>query len=480
MISNSLSNNFSEINVIIDGANIVRSTIQLKWHKRNVLTTPTYFLHVNTTFQIPYSCLDDSVCMDKIQTDLEQTPLHELNLYTESGFVRIAVEKPTVKGLKSSVDKPNRIGLIIGIVMTVLSVIVLAGVIGFFLVRECSKKKLDKQFQGDFNLPIARRHLKKTKHNYGRNVLSYELDPYTASHSSYVDTIKQWMGSLDPRVEIKTTEIVQNQDKFKHFRQQIEIVESRMNQLIYQPDFKGETNLEERHKVLQRLESLYKEVKSNRKANIIRVWHGTDANLLPQLLGEGFASLGILDDGWFGKGIYFSSSAEYASRYCWEKADPCLLMCYVLILNPFPVTTNDAPFDVKPRQFSFYGRGNYHTHQCHYIPVAPVSTKESNMDFRPPPNGTDNAIYDELVIFDSAFILPQVVVHLKPIPPLSLEETYATDVPPKKILKDLNQHCCLDIQSQFDSVSRNNQPEMNMIRLSAVKRNNGNDDDYRD
>ncbi|UJR12131.1 hypothetical protein I4U23_016308 [Adineta vaga] len=372
-------------------------------------------------------------------------------------------------GLKSSIDKPNRIGLIIGIVMTILSVIVLAGVASYFVIQKRSKTKFDKQFQGDFNLPIARKHLRRTEHTYGKKVLSYELDSYNPFHSSYVDTVKKEMGSLNTRFEIKAIEIVQNHDKFKHFRQQIEIVESRMDQTIFQPNLRGETNLKERQKVLKRLESLYKEVKSNRKANIVRVWHGCDARLLPQLLGEGFASLGQLDDGWFGKGIYFSSSAEYASRYCWNNEHACLVMCYVLILNPFPVIIDDAPLDVRQREFRFYGRGNYRTHQCHYIPVAPASTQEVRIDFRPPPNGTDNAKYDELVVFDSANILPQVVVHIKPLSVLPSEGEY---VPPEastsvmnvssiKVLKHPDQHHHLHIQRQLDSFSKDDRLEMN-------------------
>ncbi|UJR12130.1 hypothetical protein I4U23_016307 [Adineta vaga] len=63
MIRNSLSNESIETNVIIDGANIVRSAIQLKWQKKSVSITPTYFLHVNTTLQIPLSCLGESACI---------------------------------------------------------------------------------------------------------------------------------------------------------------------------------------------------------------------------------------------------------------------------------------------------------------------------------------------------------------------------------------------------------------------------------
>ncbi|CAF4232426.1 unnamed protein product, partial [Adineta steineri] len=174
------------------------------------------------------------------------------------------------------------------------------------------------------------------------------------------------MGPRKGSFEIKMMEIVKNRDKFNHFRQQIEIVESRQTQSAFQPVFDKESNPEERQKVLKQLDGLCEQVTNNRKVNIVRVWHGCNKQLLPQLLGEGFASLGQLDEGWFGKGMYFSSSAEYASRYCPKNEDACLIMCYVLVLNPFPVIYDDAPEDVKPEKFRFYGRGNHRTFQCHY------------------------------------------------------------------------------------------------------------------
>jgi len=36
-----------------------------------------------------------------------------------------------------------------------------------------------------------------------------------------------------------------------------------------------------------------------------------------------------------------------------------LIMCYALLLNPYPVVSADAPLDVDPSQFAFYGKGNY-------------------------------------------------------------------------------------------------------------------------
>jgi hypothetical protein len=132
---------------------------------------------------------------------------------------------------------------------------------------------------------------------------------------------------------------------------------------------------------------------------------------LPKLLSNGFAALSKLDNGWFGAAMYFTSSAEYAAKY--TNSNGCLIMCYVVSLNPFPVITDDAPPGTSSSDFSFYGRGNYSNYQCHYIPVAP-GNDDTSCAFCPPPNGVQDARYDELAVFQQADILPQVVVHLKP------------------------------------------------------------------
>jgi hypothetical protein len=51
--------------------------------------------------------------------------------------------------------------------------------------------------------------------------------------------------------------------------------------------------------------------KHNRKVQILRAWHGTSGGMAKKILKSGFANLAKMDDGWFGKGIYFSTNPEY-------------------------------------------------------------------------------------------------------------------------------------------------------------------------
>lgn len=70
-----------------------------------------------------------------------------------------------------------------------------------------------------------------------------------------------------------------------------------------------------------------------------------------------------------------------------------------LVLNPFPIISTDAPVNAPPSPFHFNGQGNYKTYQCYYAPVAPMSYEARFLDNRPPTTGLEDAVYDELVVF---------------------------------------------------------------------------------
>lgn len=78
------------------------------------------------------------------------------------------------------------------------------------------------------------------------------------------------------------------------------------------------------------------------------------------------------------EGIYFSSFPEYSLRYC--KDEMCLVLCYVIMSNPYPIIHDDAP---SQSTLVHYGKGNYKNYGSHYVPVIPYG----GLDFRPPPLG---------------------------------------------------------------------------------------------
>jgi len=55
------------------------------------------------------------------------------------------------------------------------------------------------------------------------------------------------------------------------------------------------------------------------------------------ICSTGFATLSVLDAGWYGQGVYFTSSARYAVPYYATKKDPAIIIAYVIPGNIYPV-----------------------------------------------------------------------------------------------------------------------------------------------
>jgi hypothetical protein len=78
---------------------------------------------------------------------------------------------------------------------------------------------------------------------------------------------------------------------------------------------------------------------------IVPVVHGTTVKLGWKIIETGFASLASLDAGWYGAGMYFTTSALYASPYYMTSQNPAILICLVNTGNPYPVIENRTDTD---------------------------------------------------------------------------------------------------------------------------------------
>lgn len=259
--------------------------------------------------------------------------------------------------------------------------------------------------QGDFECPIPRDQLEER----AGQVWAKTLDEKHEGDALLLTTVKGW---LQPKkfpkgqgiksievclcsclllrltlcccVHFMLLQVVFNPARFRLFLGQLEALEHRQLSPAFAPKLEQESHPEQRAAVLAHLDSLAAQVQHNRKLRIVRVWHGTNANVLQHILEDGFAAIATLDDGqcvrfcflfcrcvricsrglcagWFGKGIYLTSSAKYALRYC--KNPKVLVLCYALLLNPYPLIADDAPEDKEPEQFALYGRGNHKNYQ---------------------------------------------------------------------------------------------------------------------
>jgi len=129
------------------------------------------------------------------------------------------------------------------------------------------------------------------------------------------------------------------------------------------------------------------------------VVHGTHSAAADGIAQFGFAPISIIDSGYYGKGIYFTSSAMYTLPYICKRKDPTLLICYALPGNPFPVIENQAGDE------SLLGTALKSGYQSHYV----LCNRTGHIyQF----NNTGNEFYDELVLSHSNQVIPAYKVSL--------------------------------------------------------------------
>jgi len=130
---------------------------------------------------------------------------------------------------------------------------------------------------------------------------------------------------------------------------------------------------------------------------IIPAIHGTDKTIAWSICASGFAALSTLDAGYYGKGIYFSSSCLYTVPYYGTKGGPTILVCLLICGNVRPIIeSRDDPN-------TYMGKPIDSGYQSHYVcckkdgSICPIKYEK---------------VYDEIVIAQEGQIVPIFVVHV--------------------------------------------------------------------
>jgi len=145
---------------------------------------------------------------------------------------------------------------------------------------------------------------------------------------------------------------------------------------------------------------------------VIPAWHATKGGqtVIDSICSTGFASLATTDGGFFAKGIYVTPNAEYSARVYGTdfKKNGCIILCYVVVANVFPVIAEDMPF--------LMGSSKYANCDAHYAPVVPNDPSNKNeVIYNAMSVHDSDPTYDEIVIFSATQIIPRYVVHFKKI-----------------------------------------------------------------
>jgi len=155
---------------------------------------------------------------------------------------------------------------------------------------------------------------------------------------------------------------------------------------------------------------------SSTHVNVIPMLQGTSKTAAWNIVKQGFATVATLDDGWFGKGIYFTSAFEWARFFSTVasrkdlNAEKCMVLSLVIPGNIYPVTeAHDSGESLRGK--SVKGTG----YQSHYTNVHAANSYAGGKAFLAghvcnPPAGK---VYDELVVFQDAQALPLFVIDVK-------------------------------------------------------------------
>jgi hypothetical protein len=135
---------------------------------------------------------------------------------------------------------------------------------------------------------------------------------------------------------------------------------------------------------------------------------GTCRDTAWKIVHTGFTTVAKKDDGFFGKGIYFTSSVDYAKFYSHITAKSsklCLILSLVIPGNIYPVTEDhEGPNSLKGQSVKGVG------YQSHFTNVYPNDFGDKFGHVCNPPTGS---VYDELVVFQDAQTLPLFVIYCK-------------------------------------------------------------------
>lgn len=232
--------------------------------------------------------------------------------------------------------------------------------------------------------------------------------------------------------EVAKVEVIVNPLFSQEFAPRLRLLEERGKQTAFQPDW--EFDAEEaplRKKVLKKLMAKAQSPEGCTHTKVVAMFHGPKKRYLDSIFCGNLANLAKTDAGYFGNGVYHTSSAQYAYKYTDKEGQ--LLMNWICFSSVYPVIhhpsvdkdVKDANHpqwkkltqDLKKKHWVYLtGRQGpiSGTHNAHYALVCSKNPNDpEEMEFYPSTRGEEYA-YDELVSFDVCQVLPRYLITLGP------------------------------------------------------------------
>jgi len=141
---------------------------------------------------------------------------------------------------------------------------------------------------------------------------------------------------------------------------------------------------------------------------VIPVLHGTGKDTAWKIVQTGFTTVATVDDGFYGRGIYFTSSFDYSTFYSRNanKGTKKVFIIVALLLpgNPYPVI--ESP--ISPKSLKGKGPIDPSGYQSHYVCVNPFGVNPVGF---PCAEKLDKC-FDELVVFQDYQALPRYIIEM--------------------------------------------------------------------
>jgi len=131
---------------------------------------------------------------------------------------------------------------------------------------------------------------------------------------------------------------------------------------------------------------------------ILPAIHGTEGAIAWKICSSGFATLAVLDSGWYGSGIYFTSDARYALPYYGSKKQPTVLIVFLIPGNIYPVT--ESPNSAK----SLCGKPIPAGYQSCYVHTTRVGKVCESRE---------SEFYDEIVVNQETQVIPVFLLSIQ-------------------------------------------------------------------
>ncbi len=149
-------------------------------------------------------------------------------------------------------------------------------------------------------------------------------------------------------------------------------------------------------------------------------WHGSNQEKVQSICDTGFTYFGkhdyltggdrgpSTDVGFFGSGIYFTSSARYAADIY---SSGHLLLAWVSMRSPYPVIEEEGP-DTPSDRDKLQGGPAFENYDAHYVPIIAVNTSNPICSTYTPCRKDQIPMWDEVVVFQKSQTLPRFYVEL--------------------------------------------------------------------